>query len=206
MIRFTSFLAAVLVGVGLFAVTAKAVATPALVIETVPVGNTGNANDGTGYGAVNYTYSIGKFEVTNLQYCEFLNAKAAGDSHALYHTSMSSDSQGGIDRTGTPGDYLYSVKSGYENIPVVYVSWHDAIRFANWLTNGQGNGATETGSYTITNGGANSGTVSVPDAAQRATWAAGSNTYWLLPSENERYKAAYHQPGGDAGGPDTFPQ
>ena len=35
-------------------------------------------------------------------------------------------------------------------------------------------------------------------ASQRATWAAGNNkTYWLLPSENEWYKAAFYK-GGSA--------
>ena len=35
-------------------------------IETVPVGNLGNADDthGDGYGAVDYAYSIGTYEVT----------------------------------------------------------------------------------------------------------------------------------------------
>ena len=34
-------------------------------IELVTIGNPGNANDQGGFGAVNYAYSIGKFEVTN---------------------------------------------------------------------------------------------------------------------------------------------
>jgi len=33
-------------------------------IETVPVGNLGNAADSTGYGAVDYAYNIGTYEVT----------------------------------------------------------------------------------------------------------------------------------------------
>ena len=60
----------------------------ALAIETVVVGNPGNPGDpiefqGT-FGAVAYTYAIGKYEVTAGQYAAFLNAVAAIDPYALY--------------------------------------------------------------------------------------------------------------------------
>ena len=139
-------------------------------LETVRGWRTSNAADSTGYGAVGYVYQMGKYEVTNSQYCEFLNAKAVTDTYGLYNTSMSSDARGGINRSGSSGSYTYAVKSGYENMPVTYVCWYDAIRFANWLQNGQGSGSTETGTYTITGGGYNSGTVAIPNAATRATW------------------------------------
>ncbi len=50
-----------------------------VVIDTVPVGDPGNVDDthGGGYGGVAETYNIGKYEVTNSQYAEFLNAAAA---------------------------------------------------------------------------------------------------------------------------------
>ena len=69
-------------------------AASALTIETVPVGNVGNANDpatGNLYGGVNYAYSIGKYEVTVGQYTAFLNAVAASDTYSLYDPSMASD-------------------------------------------------------------------------------------------------------------------
>jgi formylglycine-generating enzyme required for sulfatase activity len=47
--------------------------------KTVPVGDAGNAADATGYGAVAYHYRIGKYEVTNAEYCEFLNAVVKSD-------------------------------------------------------------------------------------------------------------------------------
>jgi formylglycine-generating enzyme required for sulfatase activity len=43
----------------------------------------------------------------------------------------------------------------------------------------------------ITGGGNNSGSVTVPDASQRAAWAAATQMHWLLPSDNEWYKSAY---------------
>jgi len=41
----------------------------------------------------------------------------------------------------------------YGDKPVVFVSWFDAARFANWVNNGATAGAsTETGAYTMANG------------------------------------------------------
>jgi sulfatase modifying factor 1 len=59
------------------------------------VGKPGNSADSTGYGAVAYEYEIGKFEVTNEEYCEFLNASAKSDSYELYDGRMG-DKYGGI--------------------------------------------------------------------------------------------------------------
>ena len=55
-------------------------AASAITIPTVLVGNPGNGNDpltGSLYGGVADAYRIGTTEVTNAQYVEFLNAKAA---------------------------------------------------------------------------------------------------------------------------------
>ncbi len=71
-------------------------------LDTVLVGDAGNVADTTGYGAVAYNYSIGKYDVTNAQYCEFLNAKAsASDPNTLWNSYMSSDAQGGIARSAS---------------------------------------------------------------------------------------------------------
>jgi sulfatase modifying factor 1 len=172
----------------------------AVTIATVPVGYAGNApdtqvmNDGTtGYGAVPYNYRIGTYDVTNAQYVEFLNAKAsAADPFGLWSSDMALGYfDVGISRSAS-APYVYTLKQGYGNKPVVYVSWFDAIRFVNWLTNGQGNGDTESGTYLITGGGNNSGIVAVPNTTQRTAWAATKSFHWLLPDESEWYKAAYY--------------
>ncbi|MBM4011938.1 MAG: hypothetical protein FJ286_11250 [Planctomycetes bacterium] len=61
--------------------TACVAAGPAGGVEypLVPVGNGGNANDTTGFGAVTNPFWIGKYEVTIGQYAEFLNAGLFGD-------------------------------------------------------------------------------------------------------------------------------
>jgi formylglycine-generating enzyme required for sulfatase activity len=80
---------------------------------------------------VPYDYSIGTYEVTNAQYAEFLNAKAASDPLGLYNVFMGATSQGGISRTGVSGSFVYTAIPGRENRPVDFVSWYDAVRFAN---------------------------------------------------------------------------
>jgi formylglycine-generating enzyme required for sulfatase activity len=143
----------------------------------VTVGNPGNLADPlTGYGAVNHSYKIGTFEVTIAQYAEFLNAKGASNSYGIFNSSMATY---GITQTGSPGSFSYSVTSGFQNKPVVHVSWFDAARFTNWLGNGQGSGDMETGAYTLA--GATSGIINVNP---------GATVY--LPSEDEWYKAAHY--------------
>ncbi len=168
----------------------------AVVIETVPVGNPGNAADtrydAAGFGAVDYTYSIGKYEVTAGQYTEFLNAVAGVDAYGLYNPNMWSSQYGcKIERSGggTATDlYTYTVAGEYAKRPVNYVSFWDSCRFANWLHNGQPSGTqdistTEDGAYTLTAQGIINNTVT-----RNGDW------QWAVTSEDEWYKAAYYGP------------
>lgn len=161
--------------------------------ETVPVGNPGNAADSTGFGAVPYKFAIGKFEVTNADYCDFLNAVAKDDPHHLYDGRMNGGPEdwGGIARDGGAGSYTYSVREGYAKKPVNYVTVASCARYANWLSNGQGKGDTETGPYTI-----NGHDVKTPD---HAALAKGDKPKWVIASENEWYKAAYYDPSKSGG-------
>ncbi len=177
--------------IALFAATAQAVTIP-----TVPVGNLGNANDTTGFGAVSYDYLIATTEVTNAQYAEFLNAKAVSDPLGLYNANMGSNARGGITQSGVSGGFTYAPKTNMGDKPVNFVSWYDAIRFANWLHNGQGSGDTETGAYTLLGGTA---TPSNGDSITR-----NSGALWFLTSEDEWYKAAYHQPSAQGGDSDDY--
>jgi formylglycine-generating enzyme required for sulfatase activity len=145
-------------------------------------GNTCETQSQGCFGAVAYTYKISKYEVTNAQYAEFLNAVAATDTYNLFHTSMGSG-YGGIMRSGSPGSYTYSAVASREDMPVNYVSFYDSLRFANWLHNGQPTGAqdsttTEDGAYTF------SGATNVGARNLGATI--------FLTSEDEWYKAAYY--------------
>lgn len=155
-------------------------AASAVTMDWTFIGDPGNAADDTGYGAVNYAYNIGTYEVTNSQYAAFLNAKAASDPFELYSEGMGNS--GAISRSGNSGSYTYSATR--PTMPVNFVSFYDALRFANWLHNGQGAGDTETGAYTLLGGTA------TPSNGTTVTRNAG----WTiaLTSEDEWYKAAYY--------------
>ena len=174
----------------------------ALSMDFVTVGNPGNASDPAnsgsvpGIGAVTNTFSIATYEVSNAQYTEFLNSVdlTGANSLGLYNPSMTTDARGGIvfSIAAAVGS-KFSIKTGYENLPVVYVSFFGAARFTNWLHNGQGNGGTETGAYTLLGG--------TPTPGNAGTVTRNSGAKYWVPSENEWYKAAYFQPvaqGGDA--------
>ena len=112
------------------------------------------------------------------------------------------------ERSGSPGSYTYSVAPDWANRPVNFVSWGDAARFANWLHNGQPTAAqdlttTEDGSYFLNGATSDSALMAV-------TRKAGAT--WVIPSEDEWYKAAYHKNDGVTGnywgyptGSDTVP-
>ena len=171
----------------------------AVTIDWVTVGDPGNTgqtnnyiNGGTlTFGAVNDTFQIMKFEWTNSQYVDFLNAVDPNGTNpnAIYNTSMGSDARGGISFTsGNTAGSKYVAKTNMGDKPVNYVNWWDAARVANWLQNGQGSGSTETGAYTLNN--ATSGTAP----------AVNPGASYVLPTEDQWYKAAYYKGGGSNAG------
>lgn len=170
------------------------------------IGNPGNRRDATGFGAVGKTFWIGTYEVTIGQYCDFLNAVAKDDPYGLYDPAMSAVlNSAGIARSGAAGTYSYApINNAGDSTrrPVTYVSWFDVARFANWMANGQPQGApgpatTEDGAYRLA--GATSGAAVGRNRINPNR--GGQPTFWL-PTENQWYKAAYYGPrrNGNRGG------
>jgi sulfatase modifying factor 1 len=164
----------------------------------VTVGNPGNDPDPeTTYGRVDYSYQIGTYSVTIGQYTAFLNAVDPNGTNpnGIYNSQMNDDLNiAGIlyDNEGDTGSrYIVVGPSGTTpagasspaNRPITYVSWFDAARFANWMTNGQGGpGTTENGAYTLNNVTTGEAVEANPGAAFR------------LPTHAEWYKAAFYSP------------
>ena len=144
-------------------------------IDFVNVGNAGNADDaGAGggsysspYGGVNYNYRIGTYEIS-----QDMITKAT----SLGMTNVTAGAWGASQ-------------------PAANMSWYEAAAFVNWLNTSKGYQA----AYNLTYIGGWSMTLwSSGDAWQ----AGGENLYrhkdafYFLPSEDEWYKAAYHQNDG----------
>ncbi len=145
---------------------------------------------------MSYEFEISRHEVTNAQYAEYLNAVAKRDdgrhiwAQSMAEPLISDGGQGGImenlpvfmKRKPTAMGFRYECLAGWETKPVVYVSFVDAMRFANWLHNGKGD--TENGAYDLRKGG----------LAMRS-----ANARYWIPSEDEWYKAAYYEQTADGG-------
>ena len=121
----------------------------------------------------------------------FTSPRSAADPqganpNGIYNSNMGGNARGGITFTaGNPGGSKYAVKTNMGNTPVNFVSWYDALRFANWMHNGRGAGSTEDGAYLMSEGAA----VVRKEGAQV-----------FLPTSDEWHKAAYYKGGGTNAG------
>ncbi|RLS51773.1 MAG: hypothetical protein DWH87_00005, partial [Planctomycetota bacterium] len=184
---------------------------PSLDVGWVAVGDGGNAADPAdgygGRGAVTQAYRIQRNEFTNSQYVAFLNAvDPQGTNHGLpglasdtvYDPLMGSTAHGGITFTAAAAaGTKYSVRTNMADKPVVYVSWFDAARVANWLqagartyvTSAAGRAAILDGAYTLT---AASFGYSFPGRNAGASFS--------IPTASQWYKAALYKGGSQSAG------
>ncbi|AQT70347.1 Formylglycine-generating sulfatase enzyme [Anaerohalosphaera lusitana] len=157
-------------------------------MELVTIGDAGNPGDTraaanpVGAGSVDYTYRIGKYEVTNGQWDTFIGlaGKPVGSPIGPYD-----------------GDAFWVG----ENIPANGISWLEAAQFCNYLTSGD----KSSGAYLFTGDNTNPGQFLGID---RDTAITEFGTAYVIPTEDEWYKAAYWTGDGYstyANGTDTLP-
>lgn len=76
------------------------------------------------------SFSMGKYEVTNEEFCQFLNEAAYQiDNDTLWFES---------DKILISMDNEYVVQEGYERYPIVDVSWNGAKAYCKWLSDKTG--------------------------------------------------------------------
>ena len=157
-------------------------------IDFVTIGNAGNPGDAraeaspTGCGAVGYEYRIGQYEVTNAQWNTF--TLAAGSP------------------IGNPSNAYDEIAywTGTQQ-PTNEVSWYEAAQFCNYLTSGD----KSQGAYLFSGDNANPGDFNGID---RASAILDYGTVYVIPKEDEWYKAAYYTGSGYstyANGTDAIP-
>lgn len=133
-----------------------------------------NSPDTNGLGSVPYEYFMSEFPVSNSEYCEFLNSFY---KKSIFNFSSVRCINQGIYFDNSLTGLKFLVRKGYENRPVVHVSYHDALRYINWINDN---------SYTD----------------EKVLHTGEINSEYWLPSHNEWYKAAYFD---GAGGFYDFP-
>lgn len=142
-------------------------------IEFVTVGNPGNAADTTGApnpaGAVNYTYRIGKYEISR----NFAQMGITAGNLGLTYSSA-------------------SIAAG----PVIGFSWNEAARFVNWLNTSKGYQAAY--KFT-TNGYNDNITLWGAGEYNGNNQFRHKDAVYFLPSIDEWYKAAYYDPTRNSG-------
>jgi len=150
----------------------------------------------TGLGSVARPFRVSTAEVTNAQYLVFLNAMACiEDPNELYVDAMNRQSQGIRSQNLGSVNCTYSYVPNFEEIadrPVGNVSFYSALRFVNWLHNGQPssvplnpgstlNADTDRGAYRITQ-----------DAIESNSVTRNVDARFFLLNADEWHKAAFY--------------
>lgn len=164
--------------------------------ELVMVGDAGNPGKKVYFhevpnpyprGGVAYPYRIGRSEVSNAEYAEFLNACAAeSDPHRLFDERMK------IVRSGGEGAWKYAPAQGREEDGVNFVSRVNAARYCNWLTTGDA----AQGAYTIAEKPRENGRTFEAIVGYRDLTFPDAARVYVLPDMHEFFKAGWYDGDG----------
>jgi formylglycine-generating enzyme required for sulfatase activity len=101
-----------------------------------PLTEVNRYSDETQHTVTLTAFRMSKYEITNAQYAAFLNAKSIG-SNGIWNTAPVYKTQTLIYANSSMG-LTYSVSqwapvTGYENAPVIYVTWYGATEYATYV-------------------------------------------------------------------------
>ena len=137
-------------------------------ITFVNIGNTGNAADTTGYGAVPYEYRASTHEI----------------------------SQDAITKATASGMANVTAGPWTGNQPAANISWYEAAAFVNFLNTSSGKTAAYNLSWSGTAWSMTLQSSSNAWTLGGTNLYRNKNAFYFLPSENEWYKAAYYNAAG----------
>jgi formylglycine-generating enzyme required for sulfatase activity len=123
--------------------TPTTLATPTGMPSMVPItggtfnmGSTVSTSEQPVHKVTVSSFRMFTYEVTNSEYVLFLNAQGNQTEGGVSWINIVEDYYQGI--RGGPEAGTFSVRSGYESRPVVYVSWYGAVAYCNWLSEQHG--------------------------------------------------------------------
>jgi uncharacterized protein (TIGR02145 family) len=96
------------------------------------------SSDNKQHSVILSSFKISKYEISNIQFAEFLNEKGIkGDGlfiNGLYPSQILISPSSGVADWGLHfKNNQWVSASGYENHPVIYVSWYGAFEFSKWV-------------------------------------------------------------------------
>ena len=136
-------------------------------IDFANIGNTGNAADTTGYGAVPYEYRASTYEIT----------------------------QNAITKATASGMVGVTAGAWTGNQPAADISWYEAAAFVNFLNTNSGKTAAYNLTFTTSWSMALWSSEQAWTAGGTNLYR-NKDAFYFLPSENEWYKAAYYNAAG----------
>lgn len=77
-------------------------------------------------------FYIGKYEITNAEFCSFLNEKRKEEKYISSWINLEGKWENEKCRI-IKNKKRFVVEKGFENYPVIYVKWHGAKAFCDWL-------------------------------------------------------------------------
>jgi hypothetical protein len=158
-----------------------------------------------GLGSVSYTYQITKYEITNNEYCLFLNSvdPAGTNPNSIYTAEMTSSATGGIQLLpSAPNGHKYMTKTNMGNKPVNFINWWRAARYCNWLYNG-GNKYRKSDNTSIAP--QNFGAYNIGTTTSGSTLFRPLSSRFRIPTLNEWIKAGYYMGDGENSGYWSYP-